>query len=83
MFISRHGCCGAPFYQPFFPPLEKYLLIIDPETQELRKLREILTREGYNIMTATDKDTAHQICESVPVHLVLGRASILGFNNVK
>ncbi len=61
--------------------MEKFLLIIDPETQELRRLREILTREGYNIMTATDKETAKQICERVPVHLVLAHASTIGFGN--
>ncbi|MEK9136654.1 MAG: hypothetical protein AAB393_05980 [Bacteroidota bacterium] len=61
--------------------MENYLLIIDPDTQELRGLREILTREGYNIMTATDKETAIQICESVPVNLVLAQASTLGFDN--
>ena len=60
--------------------MENYLLIIDPDTQELRKLREILTREGYNIMTATDAETAKQICERVPVHLVLARASTIGYD---
>jgi PleD family two-component response regulator len=60
--------------------MENYLLIIDPDTQELRRLREILTREGYNIMTATDKETARQICERVPVHLVLACASTIGFD---
>jgi len=60
--------------------MENYLLIIDPDTQELRRLREILTREGYSIMTATDKETAKQICERVPVHLVLASASTIGFD---
>jgi PleD family two-component response regulator len=60
--------------------MENYLLIIDPETQELRKLREILTKEGYNIMTATDRETALQICERVPVNLVLAKASTVGFD---
>ncbi len=32
-------------------------------------------------MTATDKETAIQICESVPVNLVLAQASTLGFDN--
>lgn len=60
--------------------MENYLLIIDSDMQELRRLREILTREGYNIMTAADKETARQICERVPVRLVLASASTIGFD---
>ena len=46
------------------------ILIIDDDTQELRKLREILTREGYDIMTATDKETAKQISQKVPIGFI-------------
>lgn len=59
--------------------MDHHILIIDDNTQELRKLREILTREGYNIMTATDYSTAMQIYQNVPVRLVLASASALGF----
>ena len=59
--------------------MHKHILIIDDDTQELRKLREILTREGYNIMTATDRETALQISRKVPIGLILGKTSALGF----
>ncbi|TAK65381.1 MAG: response regulator [Bacteroidetes bacterium] len=59
--------------------MEHHILIIDDNTQELRKLREILTREGYNIMTATDYATAMQIYQRVPVKLILAKAPALGF----
>ena len=59
--------------------MNEHVLIIDDNTQELRKLRELLTREGYNIMTATDFNTAMQIYERIPVRLVLANASALGF----
>jgi len=59
--------------------MDKHILVIDPDMAELRKLREILTREGYNIMTATDKETAVQICQRIPIKFVLAEASLLGF----
>lgn len=59
--------------------MESHILIIDDNTQELRKLREILTREGYNIMTATDYSTAMQIYNNIPVNIVLAKAPVLGF----
>ncbi len=59
--------------------MENIILIIDSETAELRKLRELLTREGYNIMTATEKETARQISQKVPIRFILARASDIGF----
>jgi PleD family two-component response regulator len=59
--------------------MDKHILVIDPDMAELRKLREVLTREGYNIMTATDKETAVQLCQRIPIRFVLAEASILGF----
>ena len=59
--------------------MDKHILVIDSDTAELRKLREILTREGYNIMTATDKETAVHICQRIPIKFVLAEASLLGY----
>ena len=59
--------------------MDKHILIIDDDTQELRKLREILTREGFNIMTATDKETALHISKRVAIGHILAKASSLGF----
>ena len=55
------------------------ILIVDRDTTELRKLRELLTREGFGVMTATDIQTAKQICEQIPIKFVLGEAGILGY----
>jgi PleD family two-component response regulator len=55
------------------------VLVVDSDTVKLRKLREVLAREGFSIMTATDKDTALQICAKIHVQFVLGDASLLGF----
>ena len=59
--------------------MEQHILIIDDDTQELRKLREILTREGYNIMTATDKETASRIVEKVSIGFMLVKSSFFDF----
>ena len=55
------------------------ILIIDNNTVELRRLREILTREGYGVMTAMDIQTAKQICEQISVKYILGEAESLGY----
>lgn len=57
--------------------MEQHILIIDDDTQELRRLREILTREGYNIMTAADKETAKRIMEKISIGFILGKGSML------
>jgi PleD family two-component response regulator len=54
------------------------VLIIDTNTNELRKLREVLTREGYSVMTATDSETAKQICRQIPIKYILGETEVLG-----
>lgn len=58
--------------------MPEHILIIDKNTQELRKLRELLTREGYNVMTATDSETAKTICRQIPIKFILGETEELG-----
>jgi PleD family two-component response regulator len=53
--------------------------VLDDDAVELRKLREILTREGFNIITATDKETAIELSKHIKFGFVLGKASALGF----
>ncbi|MFZ4619947.1 MAG: hypothetical protein ACOYNS_05265 [Bacteroidota bacterium] len=55
------------------------ILVIDKNTVELRRLREVLTREGYSVMTATDSNTAKQICNQIPVKFILGEVDELGY----
>jgi PleD family two-component response regulator len=59
--------------------MPSYVLVLNPDTTELRRLREMLSREGYSIMTATDTETAQHICRQIPVAMVLGDARMLGF----
>ncbi len=55
-----------------------HILIIDKNTTELLKLREILTREGYSVLTATDSVTAKLICQQIPIKFILGETDELG-----
>jgi PleD family two-component response regulator len=59
--------------------MHELILVVDPDTARLRRLREILSREGFSIMTATDRTTAIQICQRIPVQFVLGETYVLGF----
>ncbi len=58
--------------------MEHHILVIDDDTQELRRLRELLTRGGYNIMTATDRETARKILEKVSVGFILMKNDLSG-----
>ena len=57
------------------------ILVLDEDTQELKRLREILTKEGFNIITATDKETADKLSKYIKFGYVVGRASLLGFSS--
>ncbi|MFA6438678.1 MAG: hypothetical protein WCX28_05175 [Bacteriovoracaceae bacterium] len=59
--------------------MQENILIIDKNTMALRKLREVLTREGFGVMTATDHIMAKQICEQIPVKFILAEAESLGY----
>ena len=61
--------------------MNEIILVIDPDTAQLRKLREVLSREGFSIMTASDRATAIQVCERIPVQFVLGSTKELGLNS--
>jgi PleD family two-component response regulator len=60
--------------------MHELILVVDPDNVRLRKLRELLSREGFGIMTANDRETAMQICRRIPVKLVLGETKELGFD---
>ncbi|QQS36495.1 MAG: response regulator [Ignavibacteriales bacterium] len=63
--------------------MKNQILVLDDDTRELRKLREILTKEGFNIITATDKETAIELSRHIKFEFVLGKASALGFEQTK
>ena len=51
------------------------ILIIDSDSTQLRKLRELLSREGFNIITVSDKESAIKICEKIEVEYILARTT--------
>lgn len=59
------------------------ILILTDETRELKKLREVLSQEGFDLMTAANIEIAEQICEKIPVDLVLAKKSMINFNTKK
>lgn len=59
--------------------MDTQILIVEENKEELRKLREILSRAGYNIMTAMDKKTALEICKNINISLILTSTKILDF----
>ncbi len=61
--------------------MQKHILIVDNDTEELRRLREILSREGYNIMTAMDRETALRICKKVTVSFILSSTDFLSLKS--
>lgn len=63
--------------------MKAQILVIDEDTYELRRLRELLTREGFNIITATDRKTALELSKRIKFKFVLGKASTLGFTSEK
>jgi len=63
--------------------MKENILIIDSDIQELRRLRELLAKEGFNIMTATDHKTAKELCERIPIKLIIAQTDVLGFPNSK
>lgn len=61
--------------------MNDHILIIDSDKVILRKLRELLTREGFSIMTVTDKQEALNLCKQLPIRLIIGSPNELGIAN--
>ena len=59
------------------------VLIIESNTTKLRKLREILSREGFNIMTVTDRDSALNICSKIKIEYVLANPADIGLSEIE
>lgn len=63
--------------------MKEHILIIESNTVELRKLREIFSREGFNVMTSTDLETAKDIIEKINVRYVVSEISIFNYFQTK
>lgn len=61
--------------------MSRHILIIDENTDELRKLRNVLSREGFNIMTASDMKTAKLICKNLDISFILASTKLIKINN--
>ena len=63
--------------------MEKQILIIDNDSTELRRLRKVLAKEGFGIMTAMDMETAFKIYKHVSISFILSDVSIFDYLSVK
>lgn len=51
--------------------MKRHVLIVHKNARDLRRLRELFVREGYQIMTATNWSTARRIRESFDIDLIV------------
>jgi PleD family two-component response regulator len=47
------------------------ILIIDSGKERLKKLRELLSKEGFSLITVTDKAAAESICEKMDIEYII------------
>ncbi|MCX7797709.1 MAG: hypothetical protein N2249_03700 [Melioribacter sp.] len=55
----------------------KSVLVVESNTMQLRKLRELLSREGYDVITVNNIESAMIICDKVKVDYILASTEIL------
>jgi len=63
------------------PMMGNRILVINSDKSELRKIRKILGSKGYEIITATDKETAIEICRKINIYMVLAEIEVLEFSS--
>jgi PleD family two-component response regulator len=63
--------------------MNELVLIIESNTAKLRKLRETLSKEGFNIMTVTDRESALSICGKVKIEYVIANPADIGLTEFK
>ena len=61
--------------------MPEQILIIDNNTTSLRKLREVLSKEGFGIITVTDKASAENILRKMNINYIVGEVGLLGLTN--
>lgn len=59
------------------------VLIIESDIVKIRKLREILSKEGLNIITVTDRESALSICSKVKIEYVITNLADLGLREIE
>lgn len=63
--------------------MKKQILVIDDETAELKKLREVLSKSGYGIITATDTETGKHLSEKVHFDYILKKSDLPDIQKTK
>jgi PleD family two-component response regulator len=58
--------------------MQEHILVIEENAIQLRKLREILSREGFSIITVSDKESALNITQKLNVKYILASCDALG-----
>ncbi|MEW6195016.1 MAG: hypothetical protein AB1521_07670 [Bacteroidota bacterium] len=58
------------------------ILIIESNTNELKKLREILSRQGFSIITVTDSESAINITSKLSIKYVIASTEVLDIRKV-
>lgn len=56
--------------------MDKRILVVESNTLLLKKLRELLSREGYDVITVNNKESALNICEKVKIDYILASTEI-------
>lgn len=58
----------------------EHVLIIESDISKLRKMRELLTKEGFKLITVTDKESGLNICRKIQVSYIIANPKDLGLN---
>lgn len=62
--------------------MPEQILIIESNTNELKKLREILSRQGFSIITVTDSESAINITSKLSIKYVIASTEVLDLKKV-
>lgn len=61
--------------------MSEQILIIDNNTTSLRKLREVLSKEGFGIITVTDKTSAKNILMKMKINYIVGEVGLMSLTD--
>ncbi|MEJ5352428.1 MAG: hypothetical protein WHS65_12640 [Melioribacteraceae bacterium] len=62
--------------------MNKSILVVEPNTLLLKKLREVLSREGFDVITVTNIEMAVNICNKIKIEYILAKPEVLSINNI-